>query len=200
MAFLGSSRKFSRHVRRSFVMSLKRPLRETNGSLTCTVIIDKVRSVMHCFHTSIYCLPEALLEEHTTRKKIPHCTRSHILYNHTVVGGLRAGNFTKIAEVDSIETCAALCCAEKTCDLALMLGENCYAGDCASKELCKPIAAQQSSQIAYITSRKAHDNSLGKFLTLSNKTSSHVMSCHAVSCRAMSAQFSLCTTGPKCSR
>jgi hypothetical protein len=107
-------------------------------------------------------ITEALLEEHTTKRNIPHCTRSHILYNHTVLGGLRAGNFTKIAEVDSIETCAALCCAENTCDLALMLGNNCYAGDCASKELCKPIAALQSSQIAYITSRKNRDHSLGK--------------------------------------
>ena len=60
--------------------------------------------------------------------------------------------------MDSIETCAALCCAEQTCDLALLLGENCYAGDCASKELCIPVpvnqAANKGSQMAYITSRK----------------------------------------------
>lgn len=101
---------------------------------------------------------ELLEDEGAGYPSIPKCTRSHILYNHTLLGGLRAGNFTQIAEVDSIETCAALCCAEQTCDLALLLGENCYAGDCASKELCIPVpvnqAANKGSQMAYITSRK----------------------------------------------
>ncbi|KAJ7382458.1 hypothetical protein OS493_034618 [Desmophyllum pertusum] len=101
---------------------------------------------------------ELLEDEGADYISIPKCTRSHILYNHTLLGGLRAGNFTHLAEVDSIETCAALCCAEQTCDLALVLGENCYAGDCASKELCVPVpvkpTANRSSQIAYITSRK----------------------------------------------
>ncbi|RMX60284.1 hypothetical protein pdam_00021442 [Pocillopora damicornis] len=101
---------------------------------------------------------ELLEDEGADYTAIPKCTRSHILYNHTLLGGLRAGNFTHIAEVDSIETCAALCCAEQTCDLALVLGENCYAGDCASKELCVPVpvhpTANKGSQIAYITSRK----------------------------------------------
>lgn len=101
---------------------------------------------------------ELLEDEGAGYTSIPKCTRSHILYNHTLLGGLRAGNFTQIAEVDSIETCAALCCAEQTCDLALVLGENCYAGDCASKELCVPVPVyttnNRSSQIAYITSRK----------------------------------------------
>lgn len=102
--------------------------------------------------------PELLEDEGAGYPSIPKCTRSHILYNHTLLGGLRAGNFTEIAEVDSIETCAALCCAEQTCDLALLLGENCYAGDCASKELCIPVPVHQmanrGSRIAYITSRK----------------------------------------------
>lgn len=103
-------------------------------------------------------ISELLEDEGADYTAIPKCTRSHILYNHTLLGGLRAGNFTHIAEVDSIETCAALCCAEQTCDLALVLGENCYAGDCASKELCVPVpvhpTANKGSQIAYITSRK----------------------------------------------
>ena len=106
----------------------------------------------------LHLLSELLEDEGAGYTSIPKCTRSHILYNHTLLGGLRAGNFTQIAEVDSIETCAALCCAEQTCDLALVLGENCYAGDCASKELCVPVpvnpTAKRSSQIAYITSRK----------------------------------------------
>jgi len=48
-----------------------------------------------------------------------------------------------------------LCCEEKYCDLALMIGNNCYAGDCASDELCSavpvPPGSFQRSQIAYIS-------------------------------------------------
>ncbi|XP_002155707.1 uncharacterized protein LOC100210596 [Hydra vulgaris] len=88
-------------------------------------------------------------------KRYPKCKRSHIMYNHTLKGGLRAGNFSMLASVDDIEVCAALCCEEKDCDLALMIGDNCYAGDCASPELCSavpvPAGAAQRSQIAYIT-------------------------------------------------
>ena len=39
------------------------------------------------------------------------------MYNHTLKGGLRAGNFSMLASVDDIEVCAALCCEEKYCDL-----------------------------------------------------------------------------------
>lgn len=97
-------------------------------------------------------------------KRYPRCKRSHIMYNHTLKGGLRAGNFSMLAAVDDIEVCAALCCEEKYCDLALMIGDNCYAGDCASPELCSavpvPPGSAQKSQIAYITApgrKKAED-------------------------------------------
>lgn len=97
-------------------------------------------------------------------KRYPRCKRSHIMYNHTLKGGLRAGNFSMLASVDDIEVCAALCCEEKYCDLALMIGENCYAGDCASHDLCSavpvPPGSTQRSQIAYITApgrKKAED-------------------------------------------
>eukprot|EP00795_Rhopilema_esculentum_P008708 gene8708-14730_t len=87
--------------------------------------------------------------------RFPRCKRSHIMYNHTLKGGLRAGNFSMLAAVNDIEVCAALCCEEKNCDLALMIGDNCYAGDCTSPDLCKavpiPPGMVQRSQIAYIT-------------------------------------------------
>lgn len=87
--------------------------------------------------------------------RYPRCARSHIMYNHTLKGGLRAGNFSMLAAVNDIEVCAALCCEEKNCDLALMIGDNCYAGDCTSPDLCRavpiPPGSVQRSQIAYIT-------------------------------------------------
>lgn len=54
-------------------------------------------------------------------KRYPRCKRSHIMYNHTLKGGLRAGNFSMLAAVDDIEVCAALCCEEKYCDLGKKL-------------------------------------------------------------------------------
>ena len=127
----------------------------TDGRLSITLKLSKF---IDADYSKRFSIAELLEDEGADYTAIPKCTRSHILYNHTLLGGLRAGNFTHIAEVDSIETCAALCCAEQTCDLALVLGENCYAGDCASKELCVPVpvhpTANKGSQIAYITSRK----------------------------------------------
>ena len=50
--------------------------------------------------------------------------------------------------------------------IALMIGDNCYAGDCTSPELCSavpvPPGSSQKSQIAYITApgrKKAEDKS-----------------------------------------
>ena len=105
--------------------------------------------------------------DQTESKRYPKCSRSHILHNHTLKGGLRAGNFSVISQVDSIENCAAICCNEENCDLALMLDEVCYIGDCANTDLCVPVpvfeGSRRTSQIAFISNpRKALDNDLIK--------------------------------------
>ena len=48
------------------------------------------------------------------------------MYNHTLKGGLRAGNFSMLASVDDIEVCAALCCEEKYCDLGKKILKFCF--------------------------------------------------------------------------
>ena len=105
--------------------------------------------------------------DQTESKRYPRCSRSHILHNHTLKGGLRAGNFSVISQVDSIENCAAICCNEENCNLALMLDEVCYIGDCANADLCDPLpvleGSRRTSQIAFISNpRKASDNDLIK--------------------------------------
>lgn len=105
--------------------------------------------------------------DQTESKRYPRCSRSHILHNHTLKGGLRAGNFSVISQVDSIENCAAICCNEENCNLALMLDEVCYIGDCANTDLCVPVpvfeGSSRTSQIAFISNpRKASDNDLIK--------------------------------------
>ena len=110
----------------------------------------------------IYYFTDLTLDQ-SEYKRYPRCSRSHILHNHTLKGGLRAGNFSVISQVDSIENCAAICCNERNCDLALMLGEVCYIGDCANTELCVPVPVYPNtslpSQIAFIVNpRKASEN------------------------------------------
>jgi hypothetical protein len=112
-------------------------------------------------------LPLDLTLDQSDSKRYPRCSRSHILHNHTLKGGLRAGKFSVISQVDSIENCAAICCNEKNCNLALMLDEVCYIGDCANADLCVPVLvledSKRTSQIAFISNpRKALDNDLIK--------------------------------------
>lgn len=63
-----------------------------------------------------------------------------------------------IVEVDSIEICVVFCCVEQICDLVLVLGENCYVGDCVSKEFCVFVLVyfivNKGLQIVYIILRK----------------------------------------------
>ena len=75
----------------------------------------------------------------------------------TLKGGLKAGDFTDTGKVGSIKECYATCCQQASCNLAFMLGQNCFSVKCYNKDLCSTIPAQPSifnPQIAYVWSRK----------------------------------------------
>lgn len=67
------------------------------------------------------------------------CSGKRIIENHTLKGGVRAGNFTEISGIDSIENCTALCCREKSCEIAMLLNGVCYVGKCVNKEMCTSV-------------------------------------------------------------
>ena len=79
----------------------------------------------------------------------------------TLKGGLKAGDFTDTGKVGSIKECYETCCQQSTCNLAFMLGQNCFSVKCYNKDLCSTIPAQPSifnPQIAYVWSRNEMKN------------------------------------------
>ena len=85
----------------------------------------------------------------------------------TLKGGLKAGDFTDTGKVGSIKECYATCCQQSSCNLAFMLGQNCFAVKCYNKDLCSTIPAQPSifnPQIAYVWTRKEMKS--GKYILL----------------------------------
>lgn len=75
----------------------------------------------------------------------------------TLKGGLKAGDFTDVGKVGKLEDCYQICCKSEKCNLAFMLGQNCFSVKCYNDDLCKTIPAQPSifnPQIAYIANRE----------------------------------------------
>ncbi|XP_028404371.1 uncharacterized protein LOC114527010 [Dendronephthya gigantea] len=85
------------------------------------------------------------------------CPRITPLTKVTLKGGLKAGDFTDVGKVGKLTDCYDICCRSAKCDLAFMLGQNCFNVKCYNQDLCTTIPAQPSifnPQIAYITSRE----------------------------------------------
>ncbi len=75
----------------------------------------------------------------------------------TLKGGLKAGDFTDVGKVGKLSDCYDICCRSEKCDLAFMLGQNCFSVKCYNQDLCQTIPAQPSifnPQIAYVASRE----------------------------------------------
>ena len=75
----------------------------------------------------------------------------------TLKGGLKSGDFTDVGKVGKLTDCYDICCRSEKCDLAFMLGQNCFSVKCYNKDLCRTIPAQPSifnPQIAYVESRE----------------------------------------------
>lgn len=64
------------------------------------------------------------------------CTHSKLYRHVTLVGGLRAGNFTRLAEFTDMADCAQRCCDVRSCDVAILMGDTCFALQCSTAELC----------------------------------------------------------------
>jgi hypothetical protein len=79
------------------------------------------------------------------------CSGKRILKNHAIHGGLKAGNFTEISAIDSIENCTVLCCREQRCEMAMMLNGVCFVGNCRNKEKCKPVKlASKAGMVSHL--------------------------------------------------
>ena len=92
----------------------------------------------------------------TEKEKEYTCPKMHAINKVTLKGGLQAGDFTDIGRVGSMADCYSTCCQQEKCDLAFMLGQNCFTVICKEKRMCVTTNAQPSifnPQIAYVNKR-----------------------------------------------
>ena len=94
------------------------------------------------------------------RKSQSSCSEGSPEMNVTLRGGLKSGNFTDRGKVGDIGRCARLCCAERQCDVALMLLENCFLVKCWSRRLCESVPARTSVYRPRLVRMYASDKSL----------------------------------------
>ena len=79
------------------------------------------------------------------------CETSPVRRNVTLRGGIKAGYFHKLAQYVAMELCVQLCCQEKGCDVAFMIGKNCYGVKCFSEELCHVVPAKNAPRALMIS-------------------------------------------------
>ena len=99
-------------------------------------------------------LSTVMLQEKASEKYT--CPKMNPLTKVTLKGGLQAGDFTDVGKVKDLPQCYDICCQQPTCDLAFMLGQNCFSVQCKDKKQCGTVPAQPSifnPQIAYIATR-----------------------------------------------
>ena len=89
----------------------------------------------------------------TTTPTKPSCTSSKLYRRVSLVGGLRAGNFSRLAQSVGMSECVRRCCDQRSCDVAILMRGTCFALHCASPELCSARPARLknfSLQIMYM--------------------------------------------------
>ena len=81
------------------------------------------------------------------------CTYSKLYHHVSLVGGLQAGNFSRLAQFSNMAECVRGCCAQRSCDVAILMRDTCFALQCKTPELCSARPARLknfSLQIVYI--------------------------------------------------
>ena len=64
------------------------------------------------------------------------CRRGVTIHGATLRGGILAGDFKTVGIVSNQHSCVNSCCRNKRCDVALMLGKECFNVKCYSDSLC----------------------------------------------------------------
>lgn len=98
---------------------------------------------------------------------IANCTsnawNNTIIYNHTLVGGINAGDFREHGRKDNMQDCMSHCCAEEDCDLSFMIDQDCYTVKCIKPELCKTRMAKSTSFLPQIAFKIKQQSSQPQF-------------------------------------
>ena len=81
------------------------------------------------------------------------CQARKIYNNVTLLGGMRAGNYTALGRATHLEDCIGRACDLNEGHLALMLGRYCYSVMCNNQRTCQTIPAKPSQlrpKVAYL--------------------------------------------------
>ena len=81
------------------------------------------------------------------------CDKAKVLNNVTLKGGKKAGKFKNHGDVKGMDACQDICCKDKKCNVAFMLGKTCYSVTCKNKDLCEHTKAPPTDynpQLAYV--------------------------------------------------
>lgn len=99
------------------------------------------------------------------------CRARRIYENVTLFGGINSGNFTDLGQRSNMNECIDRCCKRKQCDVAFMLGNDCYGVTCKTKQLCgtKPAkdVEKYRPRIAYLESDQGQK--MGKWKTINRE-------------------------------
>lgn len=94
------------------------------------------------------------------------CNKAKVLDNVTLKGGKKSGKFSNHGDVKGMDECQDICCKDKKCNVAFMLGKTCYSVACNSKDLCEHTKAPPSDyspQLAYVRQLE-NSNTKGEFI------------------------------------
>lgn len=83
----------------------------------------------------------------------PSCKKVKVVSDVTLKGGKSAGKFNDHGDVKSMDTCQDLCCKQKDCNIAFMLGKTCYSVTCKDNKACEHTTAPPSNfnpRLAYV--------------------------------------------------
>ena len=72
--------------------------------------------------------------------------------------GTHSGEFYDYGEIGDMRMCVDLCCKDKKCDVAFMVGKTCYTISCSSFDFCQMVPATKSrsliTQLAYVIKKR----------------------------------------------
>ncbi len=76
--------------------------------------------------------------------------------------GTHSGEFYDYGEIGDMRMCVDLCCKDKKCDVAFMVGKTCYTISCSSFDFCQMVPSSKqpnlSTQLAYVIKRRSADS------------------------------------------
>ncbi len=85
--------------------------------------------------------------------------------------GTHSGEFYDYGEIGDMRMCVDLCCKDKKCDVAFMVGKTCYTISCSSFDFCQMVPSAKrpnlSTQLAYVI-KKRSEGSKKKLLISQN--------------------------------